>query len=61
MELADGPANSSEMITRYVPAFQSKTSPVDVFSDGDAAVGPCYKAGHIESLDDVIPQATWDD
>ncbi len=61
VELVDGPANSTDMIAKYLPAFQAKTSPVDVFSDGDASVGPFYKAGFIEPLDDVIPQETWDD
>ena len=61
VQLVDGPASSQELVSKYLPAFQAGSSPVDVFSDGDNSVGPFYKAGWIESLDNVIPQETWDD
>lgn len=33
--LESGPVSGQEMITKYAPAFQAETSPVDLFSDAD--------------------------
>jgi ABC-type glycerol-3-phosphate transport system substrate-binding protein len=59
--LETGPVSGNEMITKYAPAFQSGTSPVDVMSDADDSGPSFYRAGWIEPLEGVIPQATWDD
>jgi multiple sugar transport system substrate-binding protein len=61
VELESGPVSGQEMITKYAPAFQSETSPVDVFSDADDSSPTFMRAGWLEPLDDVIPQETWDD
>jgi multiple sugar transport system substrate-binding protein len=61
VRLVDGPAEGREMITRYSPDFQARRSPVDLFSVSDDSGPFFYRAGWIEPLDDVIPQATWDD
>jgi ABC-type glycerol-3-phosphate transport system substrate-binding protein len=61
VQLADGPASSMELVSKYLPVFQAGSSPVDVLSDGDNSVGPFYKAGWMEPLDGIIPQETWDD
>jgi ABC-type glycerol-3-phosphate transport system substrate-binding protein len=59
--LESGPTTGQEMMTKYAPAFQSGTSPVDVLSLDDVS-GPAFtRAGWVEPLDDVIPQETWDD
>jgi ABC-type glycerol-3-phosphate transport system substrate-binding protein len=59
--LESGPVSGQEMVTKYAPAFQSETSPVDVFSDADDSSPTFMRAGWIEPLDDAIPQETWDD
>ena len=59
--LESGPVTGQEMITKYAPAFQSETSPVDVMSDADDSSPTFMRAGWIEPLDDAIPQETWDD
>jgi multiple sugar transport system substrate-binding protein len=60
VELTSGPSEGQEMLKQYAPAFQARTSPVDLFSLDDS--GPVfYQAGWIEPLDDVIPKETWDD
>ncbi len=61
VELESGPTTGQEMVTKYAPAFQAGTSPVDVMSDADDSGPIFYRAGWIEPLDDVIPQETWDD
>lgn len=59
--LEGGPATGQEMVTKYSPAFQSSTSPVDVISIDDVS-GPAFtKAGWMLPLDDVIPKETWAD
>lgn len=59
--LESGPTTGQEMMTKYSPAFQSKTSPVDVVSVDDVS-GPAFaRAGWIIPLDDVIPAETWQD
>jgi ABC-type glycerol-3-phosphate transport system substrate-binding protein len=59
--LESGPASGEEMMTKYAPALQSGSSPVDVFSVDDVS-GPAFtKAGWILPLDDVIPAETWAD
>lgn len=59
--LDSGPVSGQEMITKYAPAFQSETSPVDLFSDADDSNPTFMRAGWLEPLDSVIPQTTWDD
>lgn len=59
--LESGPVSGQEMITKYAPAFQSESSPVDVFSDADDSSPTFMRAGWLEPLDTAIPQATWDD
>ena len=61
VELESGPTTGQEMVTKYAPAFQAGTSPVDVFSDADDSGPSFYRAGWIEPLDDVIPAETWAD
>ncbi|MGE5222341.1 MAG: extracellular solute-binding protein [Omnitrophica WOR_2 bacterium] len=59
--LESGPATGQEMMTKYAPAFQSNTSPVDVLSVDDVS-GPAFaRAGWLEPLDSVIPADTWSD
>lgn len=59
--LDSGPTTGQEMLTKYSPAFQASTSPVDVFSVDDVS-GPAFtKAGWMLPLDDVIPAETWAD
>jgi trehalose/maltose transport system substrate-binding protein len=59
--LESGPTTGQEMMTKYAPAFQSETSPVDVLSLDDVS-GPAFsRAGWLEPLDDVIPAETWGD
>ncbi len=59
--LESGPTTGQEMMTKYSPAFQSKTSPVDVVSVDDVS-GPAFaRAGWLIPLDDVIPAETWQD
>jgi multiple sugar transport system substrate-binding protein len=59
--LDSGPTTGQEMLTKYTPAFQSSTSPVDVFSVDDVS-GPAFsKAGWLEPLDTIIPAETWAD
>lgn len=59
--LDSGPTTGQEMVTKYSPAFQSGTSPVDVLSIDDVS-GPAFtQAGWILPLDDVIPKETWAD
>lgn len=61
VSLESGPATGQEMMTKYAPAFQSGTSPVDVLSVDDVS-GPAFaRAGWLMPLDDVIPQETWKD
>jgi ABC-type glycerol-3-phosphate transport system substrate-binding protein len=61
VQLESGPASGEEMVTKYAPAFQSGTSPVDVLSV-DEVSGPAFaRAGWMAPLDDVIPAATWAD
>jgi multiple sugar transport system substrate-binding protein len=61
VQLEDGPVSGNEMLTKYAPSFASGESPVDLFSDADDD-GPTFvRAGYIMSLEDVIPQETWDD
>ena len=59
--LESGPVSGQEMITKYAPAFQSETSPVDVFSDADDSSPTFMRAGWLEPLDSAIPRTTWDD
>ncbi len=59
--LESGPTTGQEMMTKYAPAFQSGTSPVDVLSVDDVS-GPAFaRAGWVMPLDDVIPADTWQD
>ena len=59
--LESGPTTGQEMMTKYAPAFQSGTSPVDVLSLDDVS-GPAFaRAGWLEPLDAVIPAETWSD
>ncbi|MBI5667886.1 MAG: extracellular solute-binding protein [Chloroflexi bacterium] len=59
--LEGGPVSGNDMLTKYAPAFASGESPVDVVSDADDS-GPTFmRAGYMLSLEDVIPQETWDD
>jgi ABC-type glycerol-3-phosphate transport system substrate-binding protein len=59
--LESGPTTGQEMMTKYAPAFQSKTSPVDVISVDDVS-GPAFaRAGWVLPLDSVIPAETWQD
>jgi len=59
--LESGPTTGQEMMTKYAPAFQSKTSPVDVISVDDVS-GPAFsRAGWVLPLDTVIPAETWAD
>jgi multiple sugar transport system substrate-binding protein len=59
--LESGPTTGQEMMTKYAPAFQAKTSPVDVVSVDDVS-GPAFaRAGWVLPLDDVIPAETWAD
>jgi ABC-type glycerol-3-phosphate transport system substrate-binding protein len=59
--LESGPTTGQEMMTKYAPAFQSGTSPVDVVSMDDVS-GPAFsRAGWLLPLDDVIPAETWAD
>ncbi len=59
--LESGPTTGQEMMTKYAPAFQSGTSPVDVLSVDDVS-GPAFaRAGWVLPLDDVIPAETWGD
>jgi multiple sugar transport system substrate-binding protein len=59
--LESGPTTGQEMMTKYAPAFQSSTSPVDVLSVDDVS-GPAFaRAGWVLPLDDIIPQETWAD
>lgn len=59
--LESGPTTGQEMMTKYAPAFQSGSSPVDVFSVDDVS-GPAFsRAGWMLPLDDVIPAETWQD
>jgi ABC-type glycerol-3-phosphate transport system substrate-binding protein len=61
VQLEGGPITGNEMLTKYGPSFASGESPVDVISDADDS-GPTFaRAGYILSLEDVIPQETWDD
>lgn len=59
--LESGPVTGQEMITKYAPAFQAGSSPVDVFSDADESSPVFMRAGWVEPLDEAIPQETWDD
>lgn len=61
VELESGPVTGQEMITKYAPAFQSGTSPVDVISDADDSSPTFMRAGWIESLEGAIPDTTWSD
>jgi len=61
VELESGPVSGQEMITKYAPAFQSETSPVDIISDADDSSPTFMRAGWIESLEGVIPDTTWSD
>jgi ABC-type glycerol-3-phosphate transport system substrate-binding protein len=61
VELESGPVSGQEMITKYAPAFQSETSPVDIISDADDSSPTFMRAGWIEPLDGVIPDSTWSD
>ncbi len=61
VNLDSGPTTGQEMITKYAPAFQSGTSPVDVFSDADDSSPTFMRAGWLAPLDSAIPQTTWDD
>lgn len=61
VELESGPTTGQEMVTKYAPAFQSESSPVDVISDADDSGPIFYRAGWIEPLDDVVPEETWND
>jgi ABC-type glycerol-3-phosphate transport system substrate-binding protein len=61
VELESGPVSGQEMITKYAPAFQSETSPVDIISDADDSSPTFMRAGWIEPLDGVIPDTTWAD
>jgi ABC-type glycerol-3-phosphate transport system substrate-binding protein len=61
VELVSGPPTDEEVIARYTSAFRAGTSPADVISVSDGSGPGFYRAGWIEPLDDVIPQATWDD
>jgi ABC-type glycerol-3-phosphate transport system substrate-binding protein len=56
-----GPASGTDMLTKYSTAFAAGNSPVDVFSDADESSPVFMRAGWIEPLTDIIPQATWDD
>lgn len=59
--LDSGPTTGQEMMTKYAPALQSGTTPVDVFSVDDVS-GPAFaRAGWLEPLDTVIPAETWSD
>ena len=59
--LDSGPTTGQEMLTKYAPAFQSNTSPVDVFSVDDVS-GPAFTmSGWLEPLDSIIPAETWAD
>jgi ABC-type glycerol-3-phosphate transport system substrate-binding protein len=61
VNLESGPTTGQEMMTKYAPAFQSGTSPVDVLSLDDVS-GPAFaRADWLDPLDEVIPQETWDD
>lgn len=61
VQFEDGPASGVDMLTKYAPAFASGESPVDLFSDADDDSPTFMRAGYIESLEEVIPQETWDD
>lgn len=61
VELESGPVTGQEMITKYAPAFQSGTSPVDVMSDADDSSPTFMRAGWIESLEGAVPDTTWSD
>jgi multiple sugar transport system substrate-binding protein len=61
VKLEEGPAAGPDMLTKYSTAFAAGNSPVDVFSDADDSGPTFYRAGWILSLEDVIPQETWDD
>jgi ABC-type glycerol-3-phosphate transport system substrate-binding protein len=61
VELESGPVSGQEMITKYAPAFQSETSPVDIISDADDSSPTFMRAGWIEPLDGIIPDTTWAD
>jgi len=61
VNLESGPTTGQEMMTKYAPAFQSGTSPVDVLSLDDVS-GPAFaRAGWLEPLDEVVPAETWAD
>lgn len=61
VQLESGPTTGQEMMTKYAPAFQSGTSPVDVVSVDDVS-GPAFsRAGWLEPLDTIIPADTWAD
>ncbi len=59
--LESGPTTGQEMMTKYAPAFQSKTSSVDVISVDDVS-GPAFaRAGWVLPLDSIVPAETWKD
>jgi multiple sugar transport system substrate-binding protein len=59
--LDSGPTTGQEMMTKYAPALQSGTTPVDVLSLDDVS-GPAFaRAGWLEPLDTIIPAETWSD
>jgi len=59
--LENGPVTGEDMLTQYSPAFASGNSPLDVMSDADESSPAFMRAGWVIPLNDVIPQATWDD
>ncbi len=59
--LEGGPASGSDMLTKYSAAFAAGNSPVDVFSDSDESSPAFMRAGWVIPLNDVLPQATFDD
>lgn len=61
VQLEGGPVSGNDMLTRYSAAFASGNSPVDVLSDADDSSPTFMRAGWLMPLNDIIPQATWDD
>lgn len=61
VRLEPGPATGHEVLTKYAPAFQSRTSPVDIISLDDVAGPLMARAGWLAPLDDAISTETWND
>ena len=61
VELEGGPVSGNDMLTRYATQFASGESSVDLFSDADDSSPTFMRAGWVQSLNDIVPQDTWDD